>query len=243
MGKNRKPVKKHSRIFLLLFYFATFFGINTYKLSESKRLERSYPSIIYVVFLLAVYVCSACSFIIDRKNALFPGETPLSVTMDYVGIAIGFFEVLLGLTLFLISHDRIESILKSFHEIDQIQTQLEMDNDYERHFYRLAISVTLMDCFYLFRNNSNTKMFGSNDLHFVVWFTYGLFGFIPSNIVILFVWITDVVRDKFQRLNEKIKTFSSDDYVAPYCYRANGVTLTTAENPRYGFYFAIYISN
>ncbi|XP_043284757.1 uncharacterized protein [Venturia canescens] len=166
---------------------------------------------------------------------MLPGETPLSVIMDYMGVVLGFFEMVLGLLLFLVSQNRIKSFLKSLRKIDRVETELMMeDDDYEKHFHRLAISLMMFDCFCLVRNNSNPIALKSNDIHVILWMWYGLLGLTPSNTVILFVWVVAIVQGKFCRLNGRIKSFIDNDLIAR-SHGTGGASSGIVENPSYLF--------
>ncbi|XP_043285507.1 uncharacterized protein [Venturia canescens] len=122
--------------------------------------------------------------------------------MDHIAIIVGLSEMLLGWSLFLIEKKRVQSILTSFCRIDQIQTRLRIKEDFEKHYFRLAITLMICNCLIIIRNNSWILLVHCDDLNF---FIYGLLSIIPMNIEILFLWIVFIVREMFQHLNEKIK--------------------------------------
>lgn len=233
MANHEKATKRHSCSFLLVFYWAKFLGINIFKLSKSKRLERSYGSIIYVICLVMVYVYVIHSIVMIRIKLEVAGETPLSLVMNFFDLTLEVMEVFLGWSQALIYQDRVKSIVNSLHNVNQVLRRLRVEENYETLYFRLAISLTIFNGICIFRNTSSFLLVAYGDAEFFTWMSYGLFTLIPLNTGFVFVWIVTIVRKKFWRLNEKLRNLIDVTSSGSWSNSRNERSLPIDRNSRY----------
>lgn len=203
---------KRSFAFRGLYYWEKLIGVNPSVISKSNKLEFSYIGLVYGCVLTAVYTFVLRNAFTERVVLMVPGETAIAIIVDYMGMIFQFIHNSLTWLVLAFRQDRARSIVDSLIRTENTSIKLGIPEDYEKYFRDLAISVTV----------SSIMFFASLAISMGMWSYYKNFDVLmwvnfcaPSigsfNMQILFIWILILVRNKFHRLNEKLRTLMQND--------------------------------
>lgn len=213
MPTIQKHINKRSRTFLTLFYWGKILGLNPLQLAASNELTFSYFSIVYTCFLCLIFCVLYYYVFNERINLLLPIETPVSIIADCSEIINVGLETLFTWLINGFFQNRLKVIVESFTEAEETSRKLDIEEDYEKHFKSLGVHLILVNAWWsslIAVNSVGLSRFP--EFSQLLWASYNLLRIPTFNSVAIFLWIINVTKRKFHRLNEKVRFLMLHDH-------------------------------
>lgn len=207
MAQNRADMRKHSRTFVTLFYWAKFVGVNPLKLTKCNELEFSYLGMLYGCLLTAFGSYSYYNGISERSTVKLPGDSPIGLIVDVIAIVSGFLETTLAWMSFAFYQNRLKLVVESFSKARNISVKLGIPDDFEKRLRRLGLGLLIVNCLYIsfmiFNDLSTTDY---NEVHVFLRTSFAVIRQSALNIVTIFLWSFLTVKLKFRQLNDRVRS-------------------------------------
>ncbi|XP_043284494.1 putative gustatory receptor 28a [Venturia canescens] len=207
MSNYHTSKHKRSRIFFALYYWGKLMGINIFTLTTSNDVEYSYCSVFYVLNLIVCHTYLFYHSWKERLNFLMPGETPVSVIVDFGGISSMYLEAVTAWLTNCCFKNRLSSIIKAFVQAESTSQKLNLPENYEKYFKKLIIylvfSNTIFVSITVFVHVTLTYF---SNYESGQWILFNLPRAVSIYYMTLFIWALFIVKQKFRRLNKQLCT-------------------------------------
>ena len=189
-------------------------GLNPLSLSNNNELVVSYPSLLYACLLVSVNFYVFYCVLIQRYNMIFPGESPVDVIVEFIGILCEFIELTSMWLICGFCQNRIKIFIKSFLKATTISRKLGILDAYEKDFIKLGIYLTSTNFIYLawMKQSYDALIDQFSDYHISEWVCYTVFRLGSFNMLTLFIWILIIIKQRFKQLNEKTRILMQHNY-------------------------------
>ncbi|THK32952.1 gustatory receptor 8CTE, partial [Diachasma alloeum] len=209
--QNKTTQKPKSPVSKSMFLFLKLIGMCPFTLDKIDIIRRSKTASLYSTILIVGYTLCYCRVVVSRISIMLPRETNMLVVMDFIGLGLDYWVIMVVWFYALVYQNELRCILKHFITTKREVVLLGMTECYDDFTMNLRIFVISLNLFFfVLYVVDHALLYHIKEFEFGVWLPFNLPRCVSINMVGIYLYALKTIQTRFQFINLRIENFPNN---------------------------------